>query len=172
MNTQTVKKTAIAKQLGELLEGTCRYSPETQARFDAMEPDTYALREFMGMLASMASAHFENNLDKEAVQYVIDFCYQVGYRVGHILSQGLTGTWGVRISQLENIKKILDIPDFEMVTTGDLILVLNKYDGEIKQIEINSSCVWVTVKITNEYEYEEEFPMDFSWKNIDKLRKG
>lgn len=171
MNTQHIKKMAIAKQLGEMLEHSCKYSPKTPASWGNVEPDTNALAIFQTKTSWFAYRHFNDILTIQDVLEVYDYCYKIGYSVGHVLSQGTTGTWGVRLSQLNNIMEILQIEDFETVGHGDFITVLNKYQMEIERVEIETSWVWVHGKFTNEYGYVEQFPINYSWKEIGQLAK-
>jgi len=172
MNTQYIKKKAIAKALGELLEDTCLYSPDSQSRDDSMEPDVTALSRFSTMISDMAKLHFLNELEIEDVQFALDFCYEIGLKVGHVFwGNCMTGTWGVRIGKLENIKKIINVGDFDIVGVGDAILILDKYDAEIEKITIGVNWVWLKVEFTNEYGYVEKFEIDYNWNKIDDLRK-
>ena len=171
MNTQYIKKTAIAKALGELLEDTCRYSPETQARFDSIEPDTTALFNFTTMISEMAELHFLNKLEIEDVQFALDFCYKIGVKVGHVFwGNCVTGTWGTRIGKLENIKKIINVGDFDIVGVGDSCLILGKYEAKIEKITIGVNWIWLKVEFTNEYENVETFEVDYNWNEIENLR--
>jgi len=171
MNTQYIKKQAIAKQLGEIMENACKYSPTTPAKYGNIEPDTNALANFILKIAHLTWLHFLDELTEAEVMEAYDFCYKVGYSVGHVLSQGTTGTWGVRLSDLDNILEILRIEDFETVGYHDTIIVLDKYEMKIDTIKINANWVWVEGEITNEFGYVEKFPVDFSWKEIYNLKK-
>ena len=171
MNTQHMKKNAIAKQLGEMLTHSCQYSPETPASWGKIEPDTNALAIFQTKISWMAHRHFENILTIQDVEEVYNYCYKIGYSVGHVLSQGTTGSWGVRLSQLNNIIEILQVEDFETVGRGDFIAVLDKYEMKIERVEISANWVWIHGKITNEYGYVEEFPISYNWNDVYKLAK-
>lgn len=169
MNTQYIKKMAIAKQLGEMLEHSCKYSPTTPAQHGFIEPDTNALAIFQTKVSWLAYRHFHDLLTRNDVMEVHKYCYNIGYSVGHILSQGRTGTWGVRLAQLENIMAILEIEDFDIAGYGNYVTVLDKYNAEIKSIQIESNWIWMNVEFENEYGHTENFPISYDWKELRKI---
>jgi len=167
MNTKEIKKKAIAIGLGYLLTQSCTYSPETQARWDSMEPNVEALRDFQHLLARFAFAHFKNELDEILVNSAISFCTIVGRKVGHVLSQGTTGTWGVRISELENIKKILMLPDYELHPIGTTIEL---YGDSVKIINYKIDVNWIVVKYRPTDPEVNEWEACYYYNDLEQLR--
>jgi len=119
MNTQIVRKIAISKILASLFENTCKYNPEDLARWGKLEPDIKALAEFRIELGILANKHFENVLINDDIQDAIKFVWNVGAQYGHCTSSYTTGTWGVRYSRLQDILKVLAIPNFELINAGE-----------------------------------------------------
>lgn len=170
MNTAYIRKRSIAKILGSLLENTCIYSPETKARYDLMEPDFDALRDFRLKLSNLAELHFHNKLDIEDVEEVYNWCYRIGASVGHVLSHGTTGTWGVRLSHLNDIVKALEIPDFDLLPRGSII---DMYGHSVEIVDYYKvSETWIVVKFRNTNEYHHEWEGCVSWKDLNILKEN
>ena len=170
MDTQIIKKLAIAKILGSLFEGTCQYSYLVKTAWNyPIEPDIKALDKFRIKLSHLAELHFENLLDLDdcfVVKDVIEFTRIVGSEYGHVTSSYTTGTWGVRHSTLHDILDVLNIPDY------DLLPVTSPYkfydlDCIIDSYEISKFNFWVKLHPTNGI--ANDFSIDFSWKDLAKV---
>lgn len=171
MNTKYIRKQAIALKLGELLAGTCKYSPDTPAAYHSLiEPDHDALSDFQLRIAGMANRHFHDQLYVKEVQMVYDWCYRIGASVGHVLSQGTTGTWGVRMHELRDIIEVLNIPDFELLPIKSII---NLYDSPARIMNYGVSENWliITYKTNEDNEYENTWDTVVYWKDLEMLRK-
>ena len=140
MNVEMIKKDAISQQLGKLLSGVCKYSPETPAaRGEPIEPDKNALYQFSDEISILAKCHFVNALDIRQIEGLLkNFVYPIAENYGHLRYDGATtGTWGVRISQLKNIIDILKIPgNLKFPKVGDII-TLYTIPSKIKSYEIS-----------------------------------
>jgi hypothetical protein len=146
MNTKQIRKQAIALQLGDLFKGTCQYSPDTPASKGLIEPDIYALSELRHSLVYLASRHFCDDLHENDVLNVVEFCTRVGSRCGHVLSNGwTTGTWGTRISALNDILKVLAIPDGNLAPIGSRKTV---YDIPCRITGYKVSSNWLEITYT------------------------
>lgn len=124
MNTQFLRQQVIAKILGELFEGTCRYGYEYPDRWnDPIEPSEEDVNEFRFKLAELARIHHEQRpislLSK--VEKCIKWTKNVGFKHGHVNSQWRTGVWGVRVGWLEDIITALKMP------YGDLLPIGHKF---------------------------------------------
>jgi hypothetical protein len=164
MNTKQIRKEAIALQLGELFKHTCTYSSDSPARWGLIEPDIYALAQFRQDLAFLAGRHFLDDLNEKNVHQVLDFCNKIGRRCGHVLGDGwTTGTWGVRISALENILKILDLPDLELPKVGTARTVY-EVPCKITGYKVTENWLWVTYSPDDPEVYQIE--KSISWKEF------
>ena len=168
MDTNYVRKQAIALQLGDLLASSCKYSPTTPAARGLIEPDWDALKDFQIKVADMANLHFQDYLKLDDVKKVFDYCYRIGRSVGHVFSDNSwTGTWGVRLQELNNIMDILSIPDFELPKIGTVVEMYG-IEVAIMKYEISESWLWVDYKPTNEE--TNPFPVSISWRELSLWR--
>ena len=169
MNVEMIKKDAISQQLGKLLSGVCKYSPETPAaRGEPIEPNIPALMEFVLEIGSLAKVHFLDALIIEDVKDTLHFCEKVARECGHLRYDGATtGTWGVRISQLENIIDILKIrDDIEFPKVGDIV-TLYTIPSKIKSYEI--STTWLFVYLEPLDSEINDYSISYNWKELYKI---
>jgi len=168
MNTFHVKKEAISKQIGKLLEEVSKYSPDTPARWGLMEPMQSELSEFALKLPNLSWLNFLNELTVEEVKNVYNFCWKVGQQCGHVMSDNCTtGTWGCRISALENIINILNVENFELPTRGDLFTAYN-INAIVEKIEVEYYGIWIFIKPVDEN--INSFSVTYDWKTIGELK--
>jgi len=169
MNTQYIRKQAIALKLGELLTGTCKYSPKTPARWGVIEPNVESLEVFQNEIATLARLHFLDALKSDDVQAVIGFCERVARPIGHLMSDGCTtGTWGVRLHELNEIIEVIKLEDFELLPFGTETVT---YGIPVKILDYTVTEDWLVVKYEQQGEYEGTFEDCVSWKNINNLKK-
>lgn len=166
MNTQYVRKIAISKQLGEMMENICKYSPsDTVARGGSIEPDEAALFQFSDEISRFAKLHYKNSLT------IRDIGNAIKFYVGHVFSDGSnTGTWGVRISDLYDLIKILEIPDFELISYESEIMW---HGSPIKVISFHPESNWMAVKFQNTSSEGEihEWENCIYWRDLEILKK-
>lgn len=168
MDTSYVRKQAIACQLGDLLKSSCQYSPTTPAARGLIEPKWDALYDFQIKLAEMAKLHFQDRLDINLVKKCYDFCWRIGRSVGHVMSDNCTtGTWGVRLQELNNLMDIISIPDFELPKIGTVVEMYG-IPSSIVKYEICENWLWVNYKPINEE--VNPFPVSISWKELSLWR--
>ena len=169
MNVEMIKKDAISQELGKLLSGVCKYSPDTLAAWENLiEPNIPALMEFVLEIGSLAKVHFLDALLIEDVKDTLHFCEKVARECGHLRYDGATtGTWGVRISQLRNIIDILKIQDdIEFPKVGDIV-TLYTIPSKIKSYEI--STTWLFVYLEPLDSEVNEFSISYNWKELYKI---
>lgn len=164
MNTVIIKKESISKCLGELFQNTCIYSPvDTGAYNCIIEPDIKALKELRFMLSGLAEKHFLNMLTIQDVLTVQDYVKQVGYKHGHYTYSYLTGTWGVRYTELDNIINILNIPEFELPRVKSDYKIYD-LDCTIYSYSITGNYLWIELEPKN-HEIN-RFKIDFNWRDL------
>ena len=170
MNVEMIKKDAISQQLGKLLSGVCKYSPETPAaRGEPIEPDKNALYQFADEISRMAKIHFMTKLSIEDIESVLkDLVYPIAENYGHLRYDGATtGTWGVRISQLKNIIDILKIrDDIEFPKVGDIV-TLYTIPSKIKSYEI--STTWLFVYLEPLDSEINDYSISYNWEELYKI---
>lgn len=165
MNTAHIRKVAISKCLAELMEDSCKFSPDTPARWGVIEPNIPALMQFIDMTGRLVKLHFQNKLTIGDVEDVIEFCKDIARPIGHLMSDGCTtGTWGVRLSDLDNIIEILEIPDFDLLPLKSPYIT---YGITCKIKEYHSiDTNWIVVRFTPDDNEMQEFEDCVYWKNI------
>ena len=167
MNTNYIKKQAIAGLLGELFEWTCHGSPEDKIKLGFTEPeDLHMFRLFLCMLAE---CHYRNKLRIKDVNSVIEYVMEIGEKHGHIDKRMSTGSWGVRWSQLRRIKDVLDIPDNqELLEYGSKYQLYNETDI-IKGYRVYST--FLTLELKQPWNGNHEFEIPIEWSDLHKLYK-
>jgi len=133
MNTKQVRDEAVAKFLGTMIYHACKYSnkDKTSRNGGLTEPSHKDRLVFIRRIAKLAQTHSERLLARQDVEVLIKAITTVGEKYGHVFSNGcVTGTWGSRIGDLNDLLKIMDVPDFELHLTGKKI----DFWGEIAEI--------------------------------------
>jgi len=165
MNNQYIKKNVIAKKLGELLTGTCQYSPDTLCRDDnKIEPVN--MMEFRNILSDLAEIHFQNKLTLSDISEVLNYVYKVRNPLGIVTSRYTYGAWVVRYNELKDIQKILNIPNFDMIKEGMKFTYYNQEYTLKSGYKIDSSFFVVTVQSV-EYPESNSFEYCFNYFDIE-----
>ena len=173
MDTKQIKKEAIAKLLGHILTGCCKYSPNDPTAWgDSMEPDIPALGEFVNIVGYMAKCHLEDNLSEFDLNMAEDFVRQVGQRCHHIWSDGTTtGTWGVRLQEIGELREIVNLGEFSLPEIGTEIEMWG-YKVMIVKYEVTENWVVVTYHYDNGEYGVQEWGDVIYWNKLEKFAKG
>lgn len=164
LNTKWVRKNAVSEILGDLFTHTCKYSPDTPAAGNSLiEPDVDSLGAFRGMLAHLADLAFNDELTVHNVSALQRYVRTVGYPLGHVTSGYLTGTWGVRFSDLDTLKQALSIPDYDLLPMKTPVQV---YGEEWFVYEYRVHTNWLFITVVKDVYGNGRFEISKSWKEL------
>ena len=171
MNTNYIKKKAIAGLLGELFEWTCHNNPEETAYRDGlMEPED--LQVFRMYLSILAELHFRNTMRREDLDGVVKYIKSIARKHGHLWNSDAysTGSWGVRLSGLNKIQDIFEIPNDKMLLDFGDEFFLGVERHTIINYKIYNTFLSVKLyQVDNESHREFEIPIE--WNELKKLYK-
>lgn len=171
MNTTFIKHKAIARTLGEMFEGTCEYPYTVTDRWDEpIEPGSSDVIEFRELLCRLAELHRMNHLMMTDITYVIAWVEKIGFKYGQISGNYSTGIYGVRLHELENIKKILSIPEFECKRLDYDTLELCGHTYQILEYRVYST--FLGVRLHDVDGIQNDFSITLNWSELDQIRLG
>jgi len=168
MNTNYIKKQAIAGLLGKLFEWTCHSSPEDVARPGPAEPENLQLfRMYLSMLAEM---HYTNTLRISDVNGVINYVLEIGRKHGHIFDNGSSyGSWGVRLGELRKIRKVLEIPSNKELFEYGTGYKFGDHTETIKGYKVNNT--FLTLELKQDWSDGRKFSIPIEWSDLHTLYK-
>lgn len=172
MNTRVLKQRAIAMMLGWMFEFTCVYTPDVDNRWGTpIEPDVPNLNEFRILLAELARLHQDCKLTVDDLQDAKKFVRKVGFEHGHVTGSYLTGTWGVRYSELGDIIEMLNMPDGELLPVGATITMYGN-DYKIEEYKISQFHLGVYISPENDDSLERPWSFTVAWDSITDIMPG
>ena len=171
MNTNYIKKKAIAGLLGELFEWTCHNNPEETAyRSGLMEPED--LQMFRMYLSILAELHYRNAMTIKDITAIAEYVKTIARKHGHLWNcdQYSSGSWGVRLSEVNKIEDIFDIPNDKVLLDYGDEFFLGVERHTIIDYKIYNTFLSVKLKqVDNESHREFEIPIE--WRELKKLYK-
>lgn len=165
--TESIKHKALTEIMARLFAGTTVYKDSDIGAYNSViEPDSIALDKFRSMLCIMARyirVENFNGLKHYITNTVSEFVRKTGFNYGHVTGSYLTGTWGVRTSELNDILRVIDLPEIINLYNRTGII----YDLPVKVISVNVTSYSVNYVLDPIDPSVNQFDYFRTWRDIE-----